>query len=95
MPSAGVESDRTKPTCFGNADRVCPRNEEGFIEPQADCLRCEHVRACLQAALAAEGTLKAAEVESVEPESSIARFLRRWSERKRTATRPHERPGTS
>lgn len=85
MKSAPVEPDREKPPCFGDAARVCPRNEDGFIEPQRHCLACPHVRPCLQAALQAEGTLRAEPESAPLAESSLGRFLKRWSERKRGA----------
>lgn len=80
-----VERNLEKPPCFGNAARVCPRNEDGFIEPQRDCLACPYVRSCLQAALQAEGTLRADAESAPLAESSLGRFLKRWSERKRLA----------
>ncbi|ROQ90994.1 hypothetical protein [Desulfosoma caldarium] len=86
MESTPVEPDREKPPCFGDAARVCPRNEEGFIEPQRHCLACPYVRPCLQAALQAEGTLRAKPESAAPAESSLGRFLKRWSERKRSAT---------
>lgn len=87
MEATPVKSDPEKPPCFGDAAHVCPRNKDGFIEPQAHCLKCPHVRPCLQIALQAEGTLKV-ETESVSmAETPLGRFLKRWSERKRASLR--------
>ena len=84
------EPERVKPPCFGDAERVCPRNEDGFIEPQRECLQCPEVRACLQAALQAQGVLKTPTAPSPMAESCIGRFLKRWSERKRSVSRAEE-----
>lgn len=91
MEDISVESEKAKPPCFGDAARVCPRNEDGFIEPQRDCLQCPEVRSCLQMALHSQGVLKTSRQESPLAESSIGRFLKRWSERKRSARRAEKR----
>lgn len=91
MEHRSVTSKKDRPTCFGDASRVCPRNEDGFIEPQRDCLQCPEVRSCLQAALHSEGVLKASPQAPTVAESPIGRFLKRWSERKRSASHATER----
>ncbi len=91
MGNTPVEPERITPSCFGDPERVCPRNEDGFIEPQRECLQCPEVRSCLQAALQAQGVLKTPSAPSPMAESSIGRFLKRWSERKRSSSRAEER----
>jgi hypothetical protein len=70
-----------RPWCFGNAERVCPRDEKGFIEPQRECLECAFVKACLQQALKATGVLPASVVETPVV-SRFTKFLKRWSDQK-------------
>lgn len=90
MGHVSVEPQGIKPPCFGDSERVCPRNADGFIEPQRECLQCPHVRSCLQAALQAQGVLAPPTDASPMAESAIGRFLKRWSERKRSAARAEE-----
>lgn len=70
-----------RPGCFGNADRVCPRDDRGFIEPRQECLACEFVRACLQQALKATGVIPTPILETPVV-SRFTRFLKRWSDQK-------------
>ena len=70
-----------RPWCFGHAERVCPRDEKGFIQPQQDCLECEFVKACLQQALKATGVLPTPILETPVV-SRFTKFLKRWSDQK-------------
>ncbi len=69
-----------KPPCHGIPGMVCPRDEEGNIEPQPECVICPEVKTCLRKALEAEGLVRAPEPPS--PVSKVSDFLRRWSHRK-------------
>ena len=68
-----------------------PRDEDGIIQPQEDCRLCEHLRACLQAAVAACGGVGKIKSETSpapeKPEEAggIVGAILRWSERKRAA----------
>ncbi len=76
-----------KPDCFGVASKVCPRSEEGFIEPNKECLNCVYLRECLKQVLIEDGVL-------IPPPSErpfvkkVFRFLKRWSKLKKTSTLP-------
>lgn len=70
-----------RPDCFGQAERVCPRDDRGFIQPQPDCLGCEWVKACLQQALRATGVLPTPILERPAV-SKLTRFFKRWSDQK-------------
>ena len=82
----------SKPSCFGIPEICMPRDDDGIIQPQEDCSRCEHVRHCLQAAIAASGGIEkirperedATDDKSEEPSGIIGAIVR-WSERKRAA----------
>jgi len=75
--------------CFGIPDLVCPRNEEGIIEPQPECVSCAHLKACLRKAVEAQGLVRGRDPNS--PTSRIAGFFKRWSRRKRS----HKEPDSS
>ena len=75
-----IEDNRNdRPSCFGDPATVCPKDEQGFIQPRQECLACPHQRECLRTALRAEGKLE----EPSEPAApAISKFLKRWSDRK-------------
>ena len=75
-PSGGGE----QPACFGDPSQVCPKDEEGFIQPQHGCSSCEFLRSCLQGALRREGTLVDSSGQQVV--SKTTHFLKRWSNKK-------------
>jgi hypothetical protein len=70
------EEPKSKLSCFGNPDKVTPKNSEGLIEPNQECVLCEYVSSCLSEALQKQGIL------SPSPVNRFVGFLRRWSERK-------------
>lgn len=70
-----------RPWCFGYAERVLPRDEKGFVEPQEKCLRCPFVKECLQTVLKAKGILPTPILETPAV-SKVSRFLKRWSDQK-------------
>lgn len=69
-----------------------PRDENGIIQPQENCRRCDHLRECLQEAIDACGGVEKLKSESgsqaaekkAEPGGVVGAILR-WSERKRAA----------
>lgn len=69
-----------------------PRDENGIIQPQEHCRHCDHLRECLQEAIAACGGVEKLKAESdshstgkqEEPGGVVGAILR-WSERKRAA----------
>ena len=69
-----------------------PRDENGIIQPQEHCRLCDHLRECLQEAIAACGGVDKLKAESgshstdkqEEPGGVVGAILR-WSERKRAA----------
>ncbi|MEN6441035.1 MAG: hypothetical protein ABFD97_20905 [Syntrophobacter sp.] len=75
-----------QPACFGDGEKVCPRDEDGVMQPRRECVTCPHIRPCLQLALHRRGTIRLVE----EPASlKVTGFLRRWSEQKLSR---HEKP---
>jgi len=70
------EEPQSRPSCFGNPNKVAPKNSEGLIEPNKECVYCEYVSSCLNDALQKQGIL------SPSPVNRFVGFLRRWSERK-------------
>lgn len=74
-------SSENKPSCFGDAERVCPKGEEGFIQPRAECIACEWVRLCLQTALRKEGVIPPTTLEKMK-NSRVGNFFKRWSDQK-------------
>lgn len=69
-----------------------PRDENGIIQPQEQCRDCDHLRECLQEAIAACGGVEKLKSDSgsqsveqeAEPKGVVGAILR-WSERKRAA----------
>jgi hypothetical protein len=86
-----------RPSCFGIPEECMPRDENGIIQPQEACRLCDHLRECLQTAIAASGGVKkmkshshsesdeSAESEKSEDPGGIVGAFLRWSERKRRA----------
>ena len=86
-----------RPYCFGIPEYCMPRDENGIIQPQENCRFCDHLRECLQTAIAASGGVeklkansgyeseKSFEAEKSEDPGGIVGAILRWSERKRNA----------
>ena len=86
-----------RPSCFGIPEHCMPRDENGIIQPQENCRFCDHLRECLQTAIAASGgveklkadrgyeSAKSLEGEKSEEPGGIVGAIMRWSERKRNA----------
>lgn len=81
----------SKPWCYGLPEQCLPRDENGVIQPQEACRRCEHLRACLQAAIAASGGPRKVRSNiaagNKEKPGGVLGAVLRWSERKRAARR--------
>jgi hypothetical protein len=81
-----------RPACFGISEHCMPRDENGIIQPQEHCHPCDHLRECLQEAIAACGGVEKLKSDSgsqpagkqAEPKGVLGAILR-WSERKRAA----------
>lgn len=69
------------PVCYGDAGVVCPRDEDGIIQPREECVRCRHQRPCLQSALRQQGLIRPPVSESPVV-SRVSGFVKRWSDRK-------------
>ncbi|MCE5333642.1 MAG: hypothetical protein LLG06_03540 [Desulfobacteraceae bacterium] len=67
------------PDCFADGDKVCPLDEEGIMQPQADCIPCPHLRPCLQLVMHRRGKIRLVEAP---PSAKVTGFFKRWSERK-------------
>ncbi len=86
-----------RPSCFGIPEHCIPRDENGIIQPQEECRLCDHLRECLQAAIAACGGVakmkydRDSALDKQEEPGGIVGAILRWSERKRAA----QRDGTS
>jgi hypothetical protein len=78
------------PSCFGDPKRVCPRDEDSFMQPQQDCVACRFLKACLQQALRAQGLIEAKSA-AAPAVAKVSGFLRRWSERKSAETENRDR----
>jgi len=86
-----------RPFCFGIPEYCMPRDENGIIQPQENCRFCDHLRECLQRAIAASGgveklksegrseSTKSSESDKSEEPGGIVGAILRWSERKRNA----------
>jgi hypothetical protein len=86
-----------RPSCFGIPEHCMPRDENGIIQPQENCRFCDHLRECLQKAIAASGGVeklkydslseseKSFESEKSGDQGGIVGAILRWSERKRNA----------
>ena len=82
----------SRPSCFGISEHCMPRDENGIIQPQEHCHLCDHLRECLQEAIAACGGVEKLKSDSgsqfaekqAEPKGVVGAILR-WSERKRAA----------
>lgn len=71
--------DPERPECFGDGERVCPEDEYGIMQPQANCLPCAHLRPCMQTVLHYRGKIRLVE----RPVSSrVTGFFKRWSNQK-------------
>ncbi|MHC1728346.1 MAG: hypothetical protein AB9866_20485 [Syntrophobacteraceae bacterium] len=74
-----VSEDPERPECFGDGERVCPEDENGVMQPQANCLPCVHLRPCMQTVLHRRGKIRLVE----RPVSSkVTGFFKRWSNQK-------------
>lgn len=69
------------PQCYADPELVCPKDERGMIEPQAECLACGYLKNCLREALAREGLIRPP-LSGIPAVSKVSGFLKRWSDRK-------------
>jgi hypothetical protein len=83
--TGALPNGEIRPSCFGDPNRVCPKDDEGMIQPQEACVSCEFLRPCLQQALRKEGLISDTTGQS-HLVSRATQFLKRWSNRKRVHT---------
>jgi hypothetical protein len=78
-----TDTEKNLLECFGKLDIVFPLDEEGFRTSPPECMRCPHVKACIQAAMASvEGLrLKEEKVDQAYDHGLIGK-LERWSKKK-------------
>jgi hypothetical protein len=79
-----------RPACFGDPSRVCPKDDEGIIQPQAGCVTCGFLKNCLQQALRREGLLLDSSGQQLV--SKTSHFLKRWSNRKLAHQQSRDNP---
>lgn len=84
---------RELPGCYGDPARVCPRDGEGVMQPQSECVACLYVRRCLQAALQKESIIEPS--VAAPAASKVGGFLKRWSDRKLASAASHGKKNTS
>jgi hypothetical protein len=77
-----------------------PRDENGIIQPQEDCRRCEYLRECLRAAIAAKGGVEEVKAagrrtgERPKEAGGIIGAISRWSARKSAAQKRTQQVST-
>lgn len=93
-PEAGR---RELPHCYGDPARVCPRDGEGVMQPQSECVACLYVRRCLQTALQKESVIEPSVAAPVVTNAvtKMGGFLKRWSDRKLASAASHGKKGAS
>ncbi len=79
--SKSMEQAQLPPKCYGDASHVCPRDEEGIMQPCVECLDCEFLKGCLRAALQKQGLMPTPILETPVV-SRVSRFFKRWSDQK-------------
>ncbi len=79
--AAKISVPGERPECYGDPGRVCPKSEDGFIEPQADCVNCRWIQDCLRKALEKSGVVRTV-AQKETPVSGVVGFVKRWSDRK-------------
>jgi hypothetical protein len=80
------QEQQNRPECYGNAQHVCPRDEEGVMQPCVECLPCEFLKGCLQLALQKQGLIPTPILETPVV-SRVSRFFKRWSDQKLASTK--------
>jgi hypothetical protein len=79
MPRA----DDEHPECFGELDTVFPVGEEGVRTTPPECMKCPHVKSCIQAAMRGPEGLKLEEARVDRAyEYGLIGKLERWSKKK-------------
>jgi len=81
MENPSTPNPTTRPECFGNPNKVCPRDSQGLMEPQPSCMPCPAFKSCLQVALCKYG-LVAPPPRSEQIASGLLGFVKRWSDKK-------------
>jgi hypothetical protein len=95
---AGQGQDETspqvrRPSCYGDPAQVCPKDDEGVIQPQRACMPCVFLKECLQQALYVAGMIVKPGSET-RVVSKATGFLKRWSDKKLQETSPPRPSGS-
>jgi hypothetical protein len=80
------------PPCFGNLEKVFPKNPDGLRHTPDDCLACRHKTECLRTAVQGAGGFKVQE-EHIERayHAGMISFVERWSRKKNLHRRKKNR----
>jgi len=81
----GLPAGEDRPECFGDMSKVCPRDDDGILQPRVECLPCGFLKSCLQHGLREQGVLPRLFSETPVA-SKVSGFLKRWSNRKLAGT---------
>ncbi|MDY6990332.1 MAG: hypothetical protein SWQ30_20010 [Thermodesulfobacteriota bacterium] len=76
-------SEDERPDCFGELDTVFPMGEEGIRTTPPACMKCPHVKLCIQTAMRGPEGLKLEEARIDRAyEYGLIGKLERWSKKK-------------
>lgn len=80
--------NKNVPACFGDLDKVFPKEEDGLRNSPETCLACAHKTECLRSAMQGGEGLRVRE-ETVDRAyaSGMLSFFGRWSRKKELDTR--------
>ncbi|MEN8247192.1 MAG: hypothetical protein ABFS43_20075 [Thermodesulfobacteriota bacterium] len=75
--------NKNVPACFGDLDKVFPKEEDGLRHSPETCLECAHKTECLRSAMQGDQGLRVRE-EKVDRaySSGMLSFFERWSRKK-------------
>jgi hypothetical protein len=81
MGAGDAAPAESPPECFGDPERVCPKDEAGFFHPQGQCLPCPFLKTCLRAALEKQDLLPPSST-GTRVGAGLVTFFKRWSAQK-------------
>jgi hypothetical protein len=79
--AGGTAPAESHPQCFGDPERVCPKDEKGFFHPQEQCLPCNFLKPCLRAAMEKQNLLPPPST-GAQVSAGLVTFFKRWSAQK-------------
>ena len=75
--------DNERPSCFGELETVFPMGDEGIRTTPPECMKCPHVKLCIQTAMRGPEGLKLEEARIDRAyEYGLIGKLERWSKKK-------------